>query len=143
MKAGRAFLIVVIVIAFSLLAVGGWMRMQPDVEMGARLVENNCGVCHDLGREAKNEKGPYLWGILNRPAGSAVGYDYSSAFMEMSQSKSIIWNEENLERFITDPNQFIPQTRMAQHDAKHPLAFDGIQSSANRRDVIAYLKTLR
>ncbi len=143
MKAGRVFMIVVIVLAFSVLAIGGWMRMLPDVETGKRLAENNCGVCHDLTASAENEKGPYLRGIVNRPAGAAIGYDYSSAFLEMSKSRTIIWNEENLERFIADPNQFIPQTRMAQRSSKHPISFDGIRSAANRRDVIAFLETLK
>ncbi len=126
----------------ALLVAGVWMRVLPDVNMGKRLAENNCGVCHDLTVAQHNEKGPFLWGVVNRPAG-AVDFPFSAAFLDRARNKPFFWDEANLGRFITDPSLFIPLTKMAQRDKRHPLAFDGIESSANRRDVIAYLSTLR
>lgn len=124
------------------LVFGVWMRAWPDVEMGKRLAENNCGVCHDLTNAQHNEKGPFLWGIVNRPAG-VVDFAYSGAFLAIARDKPFIWDEAHLGQFISDPTSFIPMTRMAQRDANHPLAFEGIESAANRRDVIAYLSTLK
>jgi cytochrome c len=121
---------------------GVWKRVWPDVEMGRRLAENNCGICHDLNDTHRNRKGPFLWGVVNRPAG-AVDFPYSAAFLATVKAKPFVWDEAHLERFITDPGSFIPMTRMAQRDAGHPLAFEGIDSAANRRDVIAYLNTLK
>ena len=131
-----------LVVAMGLLVSGIWMRVLPDAEMGKRLTANNCGVCHDLTSAQHNEKGPFLWGVVDRPAG-AVDFPFSAAFLDRVMAAPFFWNEANLERFITDPTAFIPMTRMAQRDKSHPLAFEGIDSAANRRDVIAYLSTLK
>ncbi len=119
-----------------------WVRAWPDVEMGKRLAENNCGICHDLTATRHNNKGPFLWEVVNRPAGS-VSFSYSEAFLAVAREKPFVWDAAHLERFITDPSAYIPKTRMAQRDASHPLAFEGIESATNRRDLIAYLSTLK
>lgn len=139
---GRAMLWGAVTLGLVLLVAGIFVRARPDVEMGKRLAENNCGVCHDLTSAQQNEKGPFLWGVVNRPAG-VVDFPFSASFLELVRSKPFLWNEANLERFITNPAVFIPFTRMAQRDKGHPLAFDGIESAANRRDVIAYLRVLK
>ena len=131
-----------LVVGLALLVAGVGMRVWPDVSMGKRLAENNCGVCHDLTVAKNNAKGPFLWGVVDRPAG-AVDFPFSAAFLDVAHNKPFFWNEANLKKFITDPSIFIPSTRMAQRDKNHPLAFEGIESAANRRDVIAYLSTLK
>ena len=130
-------------VALFLLVAGAWMRMRPDVEMGRRWVENNCGVCHDLTKGRIHGNGPYLWGVFNRSGGSLDGFAYSAAFLRIVRAHPFIWDDDHLDQWITDPSQFIPQTTMTQRNAQHPLSFDGIASDANRRDVIAYLKTLQ
>lgn len=125
-----------------ILGAGIWLRVAPDVEMGKRLTENNCGVCHDLSSAQHNEKGPYLWGVVDRPAG-VVDFPFSAAFLDIARNKPFIWDDANLERFIANPDMFVPATRMSQRDKQHPLAFEGISSSENRRDVIAYLHTMQ
>ena len=132
----------IIGISFILLIVGFWYRSQPDLKIGKRLVDNSCGVCHDLTSDKKHERGPYMWGVYNRPAGS-TGFKYSEAFLTKLEKGSFIWDDENLGKFIANPKQFIPRTVMGKHDSKHPTAFSGIKSSSNREDVLAYLKTLR
>ncbi|MEO5362602.1 MAG: c-type cytochrome [Magnetococcus sp. DMHC-8] len=121
---------------------GVWVRVWPDVETGKRLADNNCAICHDLTATQQHRKGPFLWGVVNRMAGAA-GFTYSAAFLAVVRDKPFVWDHAHLERFITDPGAFIPMTRMAHRDAGHPLAFEGIVSAANRRDLIAYLDTLK
>ncbi|MEO5340842.1 MAG: c-type cytochrome [Magnetococcus sp. MYC-9] len=132
----------VLILAGAALLFGVWARIWPDVEMGHRLAENNCAICHDLSANRQHRKGPFLWGIVQRPAGS-VGFAYSAAFLAIARESPFVWDEAHLDRFITDPGRFIPMTRMSQRDAGHPLAFEGIVSAANRRDLIAYLSTLK
>ena len=129
-------------LAGSVLVFGARTKARPDVETGRRLAENNCGICHDLTATQHNRKGPFLWGVLNRPAG-VVDFAYSAAFLAVAREKPFVWDTDHLGRFIADPAGFIPMTRMAQRDAGHPLAFEGIESAANRRDLIAYLGTLK
>ncbi|MBF0455266.1 MAG: c-type cytochrome [Magnetococcales bacterium] len=132
----------VVAIAFILLIVGGWFRSQPDPEMGKRLVTNSCEICHDLTTAKNQERGPYLWGVYNRPAG-VTGYSHSEGFLAKVSEEGFIWDDEHLDQFISNPGAFIPRTQMGKPSAKHPTAFDGIVSDANRKDVLAYLKSLR
>ncbi|MBF0445518.1 MAG: c-type cytochrome [Magnetococcales bacterium] len=132
----------IIAVSFILLIGGFWYRTLPDLDIGKRLVDNSCGVCHDLTSEKKHERGPYLWGVYKRPAGS-TGFHYSEAFLAKLDQGSFIWDDEHLEQFIANPKEFIPRTEMGKHDAKHPTAFTGVVSSSNRKDVLAYIKTLQ
>ncbi|MBF0212054.1 MAG: c-type cytochrome [Magnetococcales bacterium] len=125
-----------------LLAGIGFQRFRGDAEVGKRLAENNCGVCHDMTPNRKNGKGPYLWEIYNRPAG-VVDFPFSPAFRKLAEEKPFLWDDDHLERWLLNPTAFIPQTRMAQHSKEHPVSFDGMQSSGNRKDLIFYLKSLQ
>jgi cytochrome c len=142
MQFRQIFLYGIIGVSFILLIVGFWYRTLPDLEIGKRLVVNSCGVCHDLTPTQDHERGPYLWGIYGRPPGVS-GFEHSEAFLAKIDVKPFVWDDENLEKFIADPNKFIPRTKMGKLDSKHPTAFGGIESASNREDVLAYLKTLR
>jgi cytochrome c2 len=122
----------------------GWMLHISTISDGARLATENCGDCHDLSDKKKNEKGPYLWGIVNRRAASAPGFNYSEAFHRFAKSRQFSWSEPNLDLFITDPNRLIPGTKMAERDgkSKHAEAFEGIRERGNRKVLITYLRTL-
>ncbi|HAT49760.1 MAG: hypothetical protein HQL07_14835 [Nitrospirae bacterium] len=141
MNKWRGVVVGLVILASIALVAGFWVRMQPDVHIGELLAKNNCDVCHDLTHAKKTEKGPYLWGIVNRPAGT-VDFPYSGPFMDRIRENPLVWTEENLERFVTNPVAIIPQIQMAQHTSEHPLAFEGMESPTNRRDLIAWLKTL-
>ncbi len=131
---------------FMLLAVfvlGLWLHWS-TIEKGERLAVANCGGCHDLSAEKKNKRGPYLWGIVNRRAGIAEGFEYSEAFRQFVDARQYVWSEINLDLLITDPDRLIPGIRMAQKegDSKHAKAFENMQNLDNRKELIAFLKTL-
>ena len=87
------------------------------------LFERRCGGCHALDRD---KEGPRLGGVYGRVAGTVDSFEYSDA---LKKSK-IIWNDESLERWLTDPEQFVPNNNMAFH----------LEKAGERRDIIAYLK---
>ncbi|MBF0417220.1 MAG: c-type cytochrome [Magnetococcales bacterium] len=135
-------LTLIMAILVLLLAGIGYKRFMGDAVVGKRLAENNCGVCHDMTSTRKNGKGPYLWEVYGRPAG-VVDFHFSAAFHNLAVEKPFLWDEANLERWLINPVAFIPQTNMAKQTKDHPVSFDGIQSAENRRDLTAYLKSLR
>ena len=142
MKPGPVFIYAVMVVAVGALLVGVWLRFWPDIDIGKRLAENNCGSCHKLTSTSLTEDAPPLLGVVGRVAGT-MAFPYSPTFRKQVAKSPFRWDETQLDRFITDPNQVIPQTRMVQRSERHPRSFDGIVSSANRKDLIAYLKTLK
>lgn len=96
---------------------------SPDPSRGAGLFAERCATCHALDR---NGAGPMLGGVLERKAGTAAGYHYSTAV----QNAGVTWSAENLDKWLTDPRKFIPGTRM-------PIR---VLDANTRRDIIAYLE---
>jgi cytochrome c len=88
-----------------------------------------CAACHTPAEGGKNLIGPNLWNIVNRPRAAADGFSYSPAL----KGKGGTWTYEDLNSFIANPKQYLPQTKMA---------FTGLPKPEDRADVIAYLRTL-
>ena len=122
----------------------GWWLHGSSIEKGERLAVSNCGGCHDLSARKNNKRGPYLWGIVNRRAGTVDGFEYSEAFRQFVDARQYVWSEINLDLLITDPDRLIPGIRMAEKDgdSKHAKAFENMQNLDNRKELIAFLKTL-
>ncbi|MBF0421616.1 MAG: c-type cytochrome [Magnetococcales bacterium] len=99
-----------------------------------RIEAEKCGACHDLGPTRKNIVGPWLLGVVGRPVGTVVGYDFSPAFKEAVKLGLKTWTTKNLDQFLAHPNAIIPGTRMV---------FAGIEDEQRRRDLIIYLRTLK
>ena len=93
-----------------------------DAARGETLYEA-CQDCHSLD---KNDVGPRHRGVFGRKAASLPDYDYSDAL----KSANIIWNEETLDKWLTDPQAVAPGAKMFFH----------LDNPQDRADVIAYLK---
>jgi cytochrome c len=85
-----------------------------------------CAACHKLDAGA-NEVGPSLHGIFSRKAGELADFRYSPAM----KRSGVTWTAETLDKYIADPQAFIPANRM-------PYA--GISNATDRADLIAYLQ---
>ena len=79
-----------------------------------------CEDCHSLD---KNDVGPRHRGV---PARRLPDYPYSDAL----KSSNIVWNEETLDKWLTDPQALVPGAKMFFHLAK----------PQDRADVIEFLK---
>jgi cytochrome c len=93
-----------------------------DASHGEALYEA-CQDCHSLD---KNDVGPRHRGVFGRKAASLTDYDYSDAL----KSANIVWNEETLDKWLTDPQTVAPGAKMFFH----------LDNPQDRADVIAYLK---
>lgn len=122
MKTTRSILIAL------LLAVSGGHALAADAKHGADVFAENCAECHSV-KEGKNKKGPSLFGVVGRKAGTVADVAYSDA---MKQS-GISWTPDKLDAYVTDPRKAVPGGKMK---------FDGLPNAAERADLIAYLYTL-
>lgn len=99
-----------------------------DPARGARTFQA-CMACHSI-KPDEHMTGPSLAGVWNRKAGTIEGFSrYSPAL----KGADVIWNESNLDKWLSDPQQFVPRTSMT---------FPGIRDARDRADVIAYLKAV-
>lgn len=98
-------------------------------DSGRLLFNNACRTCHTT-RDGDNRLGPHLYKIMGRKAGSLPGYGYSAAMKDAD----LVWNEENLERFIADPDGLVPGNNMK--------PFGGLASSEDRRRIVSFLRSV-
>lgn len=94
---------------------------NPD--RGKVVFEKRCTGCHALNQD---RDGPHLSGVYGRAVASVSGFDYSDAL----KKTHIVWNQETLERWLTDPQTMVPGADMNFYVAKPD----------ERADVIAFLK---
>ena len=67
-----------------------------------------CASCHQVGPSARSVFGPQLNGVIGRRAGALADYAYSPAM----RKSGIVWNEQALTRFLRDPDDAVPGTKM-------------------------------
>ena len=91
--------------------------------------KKSCGTCHTVDPNAPPRQGPNLFGVVGRPAGSLAGFKYSPAFL--AGKDGIVWDEANIDRWITDPQAMIPGVVMLYKQA----------DPEKRHLVIEFLKT--
>ncbi|MFK3790179.1 c-type cytochrome [Pseudomonas piscis] len=99
-----------------------------DAEVGAKLFKRLCSGCHNIGPSVRSSFGPELNGIIDRPAGNAQDYQYSTAM----KSSGIVWTRDKLTQYLQDPKGVVPGTRMI---------FWGLSDEEKIDNLLAYLQT--
>jgi cytochrome c len=96
---------------------------------GAAIFKQQCQMCHVSAKDAKPTLAPNLSGVAGRKAGTSAFASYSPAL----KASGLVWNEANLDRFLTAPGKLVPGTRMV----------IAVPDAQRRAAVIAYLKSLK
>lgn len=122
MKQGRLLLALVALLAAPALT------HAADAKHGGEVYAEACADCHSV-KEGKAKKGPSMFGIIGRQAGSVADFNYSDA---MRQSK-LSWTPDQLGAFLKAPKQKVPGTKMK---------LDGDLTDAEIADLLAYLGSL-
>lgn len=103
-----------------------------DAAAGQR-VFNQCRACHTVDQGGRNGVGPNLHGVVGRRAASVEGFRYSANMRQLAEG-GLTWTTDNLQRYLANPKDLVPQGSMA---------FAGLRNPQQRNDVIAYLETLK
>lgn len=115
--------------ALCMLTVAGHAAAAGDAKKGADVFAGECGDCHSP-KEGKAKKGPPLFGVIGRKAGTVADFNYSEA---MKQS-GITWSPDKIDLYITRPKKMVPGGKMK---------YDGLDDANARADVIAYIQSLK
>jgi cytochrome c len=87
-----------------------------------------CKVCHVIDAPT-NRVGPSLHGVIGRTAGTVEGFKYSESLVQHGKD-GLVWSNETLETYLTDPKAFVPKNKMA---------FPGLKKPEDRANIIAYI----
>jgi cytochrome c len=88
----------------------------------------HCRECHSFDKN-DNRIGPTLYGVVGRKAGTEPGFAYSDSL----KGSGIVWDEKNLDQWITNPDKFLPGNNMG-------AIFSGLPDAKERAKIIAFLK---
>ena len=122
----RARHILAVALASALMAASA-SAIAADVKKGKKVFKK-CKVCHSIKEGKKHKQGPNLYGVFGRTSGTAEGFEKYSAAMKEA---GIVWSEETIRAYITDPKGYIPKNKMA---------FNGVKKEKDRDNLLAYLK---
>lgn len=100
-----------------------------DVAKGEAL-SKKCLTCHTLAQGEPNRVGPNLYNIINNIHAHRDDYSYSQA---MSAKKGEKWDYEQLAKFIHNPREYLPGTKMT---------FVGIKDPKDIANLLDYIRTL-
>lgn len=98
-----------------------------DAISGEFVFDDKCSSCH-LGNFS-TDSGPSLIGVVGRKAAAVEDYTYTPALT----ASGITWDAASLDKFLTNPKEYVEGT-----DMKRVVA-----DPADRADVIAYLASLK
>jgi len=93
-----------------------------DVARGKSLFDDRCTKCHKA-----STMGPPYTGLFGKRAGTVKGFEYSDAL----QKAGVDWGPETLEKWLANPDAFVPGNLMGLR----------VRNPQDRADLIAYLKT--
>ena len=100
-----------------------------DRESGQSLAQT-CMVCHSFSEGGTVGVGPALWDIVGQSFLHDPRFSYSPAFQSRGSER---WTYETLDQFLTNPQAYIPGTRMS---------YIGLSDPQERADLIGWLRTL-
>jgi len=100
-----------------------------DAAAGEEFFMRKCSSCHDEYKSDTHGKGPNLWNVMGRKAGSAQGFDYSDAMRQSGHT----WNYATLNYYLTDTKRAVPGRIMN---------FKGIRKDKNRAKLLLFLRSM-
>ncbi len=89
-----------------------------------------CVACHEPGEPKVAKVGPHLKGIVGRRAGGLSGFSYRKGLA----LAGFTWDEARLSSWLERPTAMVPDTTMV---------FEGMPVEADRRALVAYLRSLQ
>lgn len=100
-----------------------------DAEAG-KAAARVCAACHSFDQGGPNKVGPNLFGVVGGDIAAKDGFKYSDALQKAEGA----WTAEKLNAYLANPKEAIPGNKMA---------YAGLKDEAKRKDLIAYLASLK
>ena len=93
---------------------------------GEMIFMRKCSSCHDYKQTGGHGKGPHLWNLFGRQAGTAEGFQYSEAMKTSGHT----WDWATLNYYLTRTDRAVPGRAMN---------FRGIRDDEDRARLLLFL----
>ena len=102
---------------------------QADFAAGENFFERKCSQCHDGEKTGGHAKGPFLWNVFGRKAGSIAGFEFSDAM----KKAGVVWDYATLDHYLANTERAVPGKAMN---------FPGIEDANLRAAVVMRLRKM-
>ena len=102
---------------------------EAEPAAGEQIFMRKCSSCHDHEKDGGHGKGPHLWNVIGRKAGSMPGFEYSDAM----RNSGHIWTLATLNYYLTRTDRAVPGRIME---------FRGIRRDKVRAKLLAFMRTM-
>ena len=102
---------------------------KADVAAGDNFFKRKCSQCHDGEKTGGHAKGPFLWNVFGRKAGSIAGFEFSEAM----RKSGITWDYATLDYYLANTERAVPGKAMN---------FAGIEDADLRAAVVLHLRKM-
>ena len=130
----RARYVLAIALASAMMAASA-SAIAADAGKGQEGLQEVQGLPHRRGGRKSTSRAPTCTEVFGRTSGTAEGFKkYSKAMKEAG----IVWSEETILAYITDPKGYIPKNKMAfrgGQEGKGPPEPDRLSQGSDRRRV--------
>lgn len=110
---------------------------EGDAAKGEKVFKK-CKACHTIEEGGKNKVGPNLWAVVGTPGAHVEDYKYSKGYLEAAPN--LTWDEAALMEYLEDPSAYL--SKQAGSKVRSKMTFK-LKSEEQRKDVIAYMKTMQ
>lgn len=117
-------------VKLGLMLLSGALVSSPAIAQTKPAAFGTCAACHSVQKGGRSGIGPNLFGVGNRTAAAVPNFRFSP---QMKNSR-VVWNRENLIKFIQRPQRVVPGTRMT---------FGGVSNPASASSIADYLLSLK
>jgi len=100
---------------------------EADLAKGEKLFMRKCSSCHDNEKQGGHGKGPHLWNVMGRKAGTIAGFEFSDAMRGSGHT----WTYATLDYYLTRTDRAVPGLAME---------FRGLRRVKDRAALIAFLR---
>jgi len=100
-----------------------------DLAEGKEYFMRKCSSCHDEFKSDTHGKGPNLWNVFGRKAGTSDGFEYSEAMQQSGHT----WNFATLNYYLTRTERAVPGRSMN---------FKGIRQDKYRAKLLLFLRSM-
>ncbi len=136
----------VLAAAAAFVLVPGIAMADGDVKKGEKVFKK-CKACHTVEQGGKKKVGPNLFGIVGKKAGQFDGFKYGKLLLAAAE-KGLVWDEATLDKYLDKKGANTTLKAFVKDNGGEPkgrskMAFVGLKKEKDRKNVIAYLKTLK
>lgn len=134
----QRFALPVLMSALMVATTGGYALGDGDPDVGRNIFDRKCKSCHTAEEDGPHRRGPNLFGVVDRKAGTLDGFKYEEDYV-VAGEKGLIWSEDAIVAYLNNPKVFLREAS-GNPNARPRMAFR-IAFEQDARAIVAYLKS--